>query len=64
MNMNKIPDKIYMPNELLSGEWQRHIEGEDTVYIRKDVLLEWAENNRDSAGKLSFTEFIDKIESL
>lgn len=35
------PDKIYMPNELLSEEWQRHIEGEDTAYIRKDALLEF-----------------------
>lgn len=32
------PDKIYMPNELLSEEWQRHIEGEDTEYVRKDSL--------------------------
>lgn len=37
----KAPDKIYMPNELLSEEWQQHIEGEDTAYIRKDALLEW-----------------------
>ena len=36
------PDKIYMPNELLSEEWQRHIEGEDTAYVRKNALLEWA----------------------
>ena len=38
---NKAPDKIYMPNELLSEEWCRHIEGQDTEYIRKDALLEW-----------------------
>ena len=30
----KVPDKIYMPNELLSEEWQRHIESQDTEYIR------------------------------
>lgn len=41
-NNMEAPDKIYMPNELLSEEWQRHIEGEDTAYIRKDALLEWA----------------------
>lgn len=40
----KAPDKIYMPNELLSEDWTRHIEGEDTVYIRKDALLGWAED--------------------
>ena len=33
------PDKMYMPNELLSEEWQRHIEGEDTAYIRKDMVV-------------------------
>ena len=38
----KAPDKIHMPNELLSEEWCRHIEGQDTEYIRKDALLEWA----------------------
>ena len=60
----KAPDKIYMPNELLSEEWQRHIEGKDTAYIRKYAMLEWARNNRDSAGKISYTELIEKIESL
>lgn len=35
------PDKIYMPNELLSEEWTRHIEGHDTEYIRKDYLVEY-----------------------
>ena len=33
-----IPDKIYMPNELLSEEWGRHIEGEDTCYLRADAI--------------------------
>ena len=42
------PDKIYMPNELLTEEWQRHIENEDTAYIRKDALLEWAESELES----------------
>ena len=41
------PNKIYMPNELLSEEWQRHIEGEDTEYIRKDFLIDWARRNQD-----------------
>lgn len=41
------PDKIFMPNELLSEEWTRHIEGQDTEYIRKDAILKW------------FTEYAD-----
>lgn len=32
------PDKIYMPNELLSEEWQRHIEGQDVEYIRAEII--------------------------
>jgi len=73
-----IPDKIYMPNELLSEEWQRHIEGEDTAYIRKDVLLKYLRNEfaivdsylkaQDDPvwwGQLNaFQQVIDKIESI
>ena len=71
------PDKIYMPNELLSEEWQRHIEGEDTAYIRKDALLEWAKEHkrviethgdeRDaySRGEYSvLNTLIDKLKSM
>lgn len=71
------PDKIYMPNELLSEEWQRHIEGEDTCYIRKDALLEWAnwykeEINKESnsegfaarAAKSILNDLTDKLNSL
>lgn len=36
------PDKIYMPKELLSEEWTKHIEGEDIEYIRTDVFIEKA----------------------
>lgn len=70
----KAPDKIFMPNELLSEEWQLHIEGEDTAYIRKDALLEWAkENNKRinteegdySLGYVSaMIDLIEKIEAL
>lgn len=42
MKANEAPKKIYMPNELLSEEWQRHIEGEDTEYVRTDVFIEKA----------------------
>ena len=39
MKANEAPEKIYMPNELLSEEWQRHIEGEDTEYVRADAFI-------------------------
>ena len=35
----KAPEKIYMPNELLSEEWTRHIEGEDVEYTRTDSFI-------------------------
>lgn len=38
----KAPEKIYMPTELLSEEWTRHIEGKDVEYIRTDAFLEKA----------------------
>lgn len=67
-----IPDKIYMPNELLSEEWQRHIEGEDTCYIRKDLLLEWAKERYQQTisnvgcytGHSVWEEVIEHIEAL
>lgn len=37
---------------------------ENEEYIRKGALLEYAKDSRDSAGKLSYTEFIEKIELL
>lgn len=43
MEANEAPEKIYMPNELLSEDWQRHIEGEDTEYTRTDSFMEKAE---------------------
>lgn len=72
------PDKIYMPNELLSEEWQKHVEGEDTEYIRKEALLEWAREKKDQVsiglnaydmgeenGKAEILKaLIDKINSL
>ena len=38
------PDKIYMPNELLSEEWTRHVEGQDTAYIHIDNLFREFQN--------------------
>lgn len=72
------PDKIYMPNELLSEEWQKHVEGEDTEYIRKEALLKWAREKKDQVsiglnaydmgeenGKAEILNaLIDKINSL
>ena len=72
------PDKIYMPNELLSEEWQKHVEGEDTEYIRKEALLEWAREKKDQVsiglnaydmgeenGKVEILNaLIDKLNSL
>ena len=72
------PDKIYMPNELLSEEWQRHIEGQDTEYVRKDMLLEWVEEKYNQASKnayetdyrihhgevRAFDEMINKLQTL
>ena len=60
----KAPDKIYMPNELLTEEWQRHIEGEDTAYIRKDSLLEWIDEYKNYSSGPSWELLKTHIESL
>ena len=43
MKANEAPEKIYMPKELLSEEWTRHIEGQDIEYTRTDAFIEKAE---------------------
>ena len=66
-----IPDKIYIREypDVIAHFWEEK-KKEDVVatipheYIRKDALIEWAKDNRDSAGKLSYTEFLDKINSI
>ena len=68
----KAPDKIYMPNELLSEEWSRHIEGEDTEYICKDTILEWLRKQQALAShpnaatydEYLYQKVIDKINSI
>ena len=45
------PNKIYMPNELLTEDWQRHISGQDTEYIRKDAVLAILEERRNAYKK-------------
>ena len=57
----KVPDKIYMPNELLSEEWQRHIEGQDTEYIRKDALLEWTKEKLEEYVKKQYDSNNDPV---
>ena len=42
--MPTAPDQIYMPNELLTEDWQKHIEGEDTCYINKQSLVSFIED--------------------
>lgn len=42
MKANEAPEKIYMPKELLSEEWTRHIEGQDIEYTRTDAFVEKA----------------------
>lgn len=42
MTANEAPEKIFMPNELLSEEWTRHIEGQDIEYTRTDAFIKKA----------------------
>ena len=44
------PIRIYMPNELLTEDWQRHIEGEDTEYIRKDAVINILNEEKEKTG--------------
>lgn len=65
----KTPDKIYVVSyngEAISYSWTIEPRGDITAteYIRKDALLEWAKESRDSLGRLSYGEFIDKLNSI
>lgn len=56
----KAPEKIYMPKELLSEEWTRHIEGQDIEYTRTDTFIEKAcKWLNDNANNYWCTEFVD-----
>ena len=46
----KTHDIIYMPNELLSEDWQRHIEGQDTAYMRMDKLVEILDEEKEETA--------------
>ena len=64
----KAPDIIYMPNELLTENWERHIEGQDTAYVKLDAILKWANGmSKASASfseELAYNELMEHIRSL
>ena len=41
------PNVIYMPNELLSEGWTRHVAGQDTAYIKREDLMRWLQFKAD-----------------
>lgn len=64
----KAPDKLFLhPNHKgeVGANWLTFsLTNEDEAYIRKDALIEWAKENMDSLGRLSYGEFIDKLNSM
>ena len=58
------PNKIYMPNELLSEDWGRHIEGEDTEYIRRDVVEKLLKGFDNPVTHLAYREVMEKLNTL
>lgn len=63
-----IPDKIYITEynaNVQTGYFSRNQDDVFTEkYIRKNALIEWAKENMDSLGRLSYGEFIDKLNSI
>ena len=63
----KTPDKCYITREkngvIYSLSFNDNT-GTGTEYIRKDALIEWAKESMDSFGRLSYGEFIDKLNSM
>lgn len=64
-------DKIYVREypEGLNQVWDEKLRVRTVAiahheYISKDALLEWAEENMDSLGRLSYGELIDKLNSI
>lgn len=41
------PNIIYMPDELLSEGWTRHVAGQDTAYIKREDLMRWLQFKAD-----------------
>lgn len=71
----KAPDKIYFPEDGLPAyiDWDgspvstKPVGDNDICYIRKDALLEWANEKASLAGVLkreAYQNVIDKINSL
>ena len=70
----KVPDKIYTQinaGEVLSSKWTTipFRDFENTEYIRKDVLLEWAKEtylnkNTSVIRKVCYKQLIDKLNSM
>lgn len=62
----KAPDKIYFEiDEKGKVHTYFGLQPENaTEYIRKDTLMEWAKENRDSLGRLSYGEFVDKLNKI
>ena len=63
------PDKIFMPNELLSEDWTRHIEGQDTAYVRVDFvwgrISELMQNSKDCFDAVfKIGCFMDELKEL
>ena len=70
----KAPDKIYIQTnagETISSKWTTipFRDFENTEYIRKDVLLEWAKEtylteNASAIRKVCFKQLIEKLMSM
>lgn len=61
----KAPDKIYLNRRHPEPYWFKDKQVDsDIEYIRKDALIEWAKENIDSLGRLSYGELIDKLNSM
>ena len=61
----KALDKIYLNRRHPEPYWFKDKQlDSDVEYISKDVLIEWAKENIDSLGRLSYGELIDKLNSM
>ena len=60
----KAPDKLYIEIDNKAHVYFGLQPENAEEYIRKDALIEWAKENRDSLGRLSYGEFVDKLNSI
>lgn len=59
-----IPDKIYLGIQDMGSGYTYNLSLDNNgaeEYIRKNALIEWAKENRDSLGRLSYGEFLNKL---